>query len=89
MILANKKLERCIEKSLKKYWIKLNIILKQNTNDSDDSDDKYWKSRINCDDDIPVSKTLKVSKAVMLSASVFNQVILKVCMYSCLDKLSE
>ena len=52
---------------------KIRDLIRSKTDNSDDYDEKYIKTKFNFDDDLPVNKTLELCNIIIVIRSVFHE----------------
>ena len=60
-------------KKYKKLWNKIGDLIRSRTNNSDNFDEKYIKSKLNLDGNLPLKKTPKCYDMVIVVRSVFHE----------------
>ena len=64
------------KEEIKKYeelWSKIRHLIRSITKNSDDYDEKYIKIKFNSDDEIPLNKTIKIPKMIIVARAVFHE----------------
>ena len=54
-------------------WSKIRDLFRSITNNSDDSDEKYMKTKLNLDGDLPLNKTLEIRGMIKVFRTVFHK----------------
>ena len=54
-------------------WSKIRDLFRSITNNSDDSDEKYMKTKLNLDGDLPLNKTLEIRGMIKVFRAVFHK----------------
>ena len=81
------------KEKIKKYeelWSKIKNLVRSITKNSDDYDEKYKKIKFNWDDELPLSKTIKIQSMIIVVTAVFhknNKYYPQVFLHECLYKL--
>ena len=81
------------KEKIKKYeelWSKIKNLVRSITKNSDDYDEKYMKIKFNWDDELPLSKTIKIHSMIIVVTAVFhknNKYYPQVSLHECLYKL--
>ena len=58
---------------MKKLCNKIRGLIRSMTNNSDNTDEKYMKTKFDLDNDLPLKKTLEVHNIIIVVRSVFHE----------------
>ena len=58
---------------MKKLCNKIRGLIRSITNNSDNTDEKYMKTKFDLDNDLPLKKTLEVHNIIIVVRSVFHE----------------
>ena len=53
-------------KKYEELWIKIRDLIRSITKNSDDYDEKYMKIKFNSDNELPINKTIEISKMTIV-----------------------
>ena len=67
-----------IMKKYKELWSKIRELIRTITSSSDDYHEKYLKTKLNLDDDLPQNETLKLRNMIIVVRFVFDNMIIVV-----------
>ena len=60
-------------KNYEELWSKIRHLIRSITKNPDDYDEKYWKIKLNSDDELPLNKAIEIPSVVIVARAIFHE----------------